>query len=192
MKPEANVSSEIVRTRRYKQTSVAWGFVAIPLFAVSAVLAFAGEMRSTFVALGLGAAVVTFAIRSLSMRRTHLEFQDGVLTFKGLVRDRALNEPGAPGRVVEVTLSGVAQADGQIWIGSLDQVMLMTAAWDDNVLTDLAHRLGWEIVREADQPSLPELAKRYPGVVPWYAAHPNLAAAVVLATCLVVFVPFTV
>lgn len=183
---------EIVRTRRGERSSVAWGFAAVPLLTVSVVLTFAGGMRATFVTLGLAAAGATFAIRSLSMRRTHLEIRDGVLTFKGLVRDRALNELGAPGQVVRVELSGVAQADGQIWLGSRDHVMLMSAAWGEDVLTNLADRLGWEVTREPDSPTLPELSKRYPGVVPWYAAHPNLTAALVLTVCLVVIVPLTV
>jgi hypothetical protein len=180
---------QVVRTRPVRRWTGAWGLVALPLGVVALMVARAGTERGLVVSLTLVACCITLGGKAISMRRTRLEISGGRLRFRGLLRDRILSEPGAPARVVGVTVMGVSQPDGQIWIGAREQVMLMTAAWGEDRLAAVADGLGLQVIREPEPMTLAQIARRYPGVVPWYAARPYLTAVIVVAVLLLVLVP---
>lgn len=180
---------QIIRTNAERRWTGAWILLGLPIGVGALMLTMALGWRALPLAFGPLAGGLTIASMLISMQRTHLELRGDTLRFVGIFRKIVMCERGVPGRVVTVSIDDVRQRDAQIWFGPDRPVMLMTAAWDTDQLADLARRLEFEVIHEPEPLTLPELAKRYPGVVPWAGAHPKLAAWIFIAVTLAVLVP---
>ncbi|MBO9533560.1 MAG: hypothetical protein J7513_11370 [Solirubrobacteraceae bacterium] len=175
------MAPEVIETDRGQRLHVAWDLGAVVVLVVGVLIVGMQERGSTAVGVGLIGGSVTLLLRTYSMRRTRLVLEGATLTCHGWVRARVMSSVERPARVVHVTLTGVAQKEGQIWFGPESPVMLMTAAWGEARLAELAQRLRCDVVVDREPRTLPSLAQRYPGVLPWYGAHPTLAGVVGLA-----------
>lgn len=91
-------------------------------------------------------------------------------------------------RVTRVARAEDSRQHVQMWVGPAGSVALHERVWDGNELRELSRQLGLETVDHPHPLSVRELARAYPGSLPWYAAHPVPAAALLLATVFVVLV----
>lgn len=182
---------EVFRTRSSGRGVVVWSALAASaLILLIVVLAAGAEGRQLYLPMAVAAGLVTLALRSWSMRRTSLELAAGTLRYRGLFRTLVLSTPDSPATVVHVTLRDVAQQNGQIWFGRDGAVMLMTAAWQAGQLEELAQRLGCDVTHEPEAMKVPDLAKRYRGVVPWYGEHPRAAGILAAGLSIAIIYPF--
>lgn len=180
---------EIIRTQATQRWTGAWALSVPPL----AIALFFGLRRgSVAIVVAVVAVGVMWAGKALSMKVTRLELQSDTRTliYRGLFRTLTLSSGAAPAQVVRVTLIDVSQAAGQIWLGPRSGIMLMTSAWGEDRLSELSRRLELNVSTEPEPVALPELAKRYPGIVPWYAAHPTAAGLGAFVVLMAIILPF--
>lgn len=168
---------------------------AVAWLAASALysLRFDGFTRLVVVCLALAVGACVFGAMALARRRTAIADVDGRLVFSGLFGDVVLPSATPGTRVVrtEVIWGGASGRHSRLWLlvrptGRVARGLNL-AVWDAHELEALRERLGLnlEVDDFAKRPA--ELRKAWPGSIPWWAAHPLVAAvlAVVVVSALV-------
>lgn len=146
-----------------------------------------GLLRVVMIAVDAAVVLGALVVVKRSYRRTKLALIGGRLVFTGLVRDRVVFADGRSGRVVEAEVDwgrasgrrsrlwSLVNADGRT------EVSLNRDIWDAGQLESLRVRFGLplDVVDEPLRPA--EARKTYPGVIPWWAAHPVMATYLLIA-----------
>lgn len=174
-----------LRSSQGGSVSAAVGWIVV---SVLYSLRFHGWGRVSIVAAGVCLAAGAIGLINLAHRRMKLTVVDGRLVFKGLLRDRVALARGSTGRVVDVEVAWgkASHRRSRLWLlineAGQTEVGLNRETWDRAQLEGLRERLGLpiEIVDAPQRPA--EVRKAYPGTLPWWVAHPSMAALLAIVT----------
>lgn len=145
-------------------------------------LRFHGFARIVVVAVGVAFALTMLGLLRLSRRRTKLTMAQGELTFTSLFRERVIS----PARVVAVQVAwgGASGRQTRLWalVNAAGRAVagLNRDAWDDAELEGLRQALGLPIETVSTPQRPAALRRAYPGLVPWWGAHPVAATSLTI------------
>jgi hypothetical protein len=189
----------VLRPRKELRNSQGGGIGAAAAATLASILyslKFHGVARVIVVVAGVALAVAVIGLIVLSLRRTKLTMIGGQLKFTGVLRDRVVRVGSGAGRVVEVEVEW-GKASGRrsrLWLlvdaAGRAAVVLNRNKWDAGQLEALRERLGltMELVEMPQRPA--ELRKTYPGIIPWWTAHPSIATVLTILALTVAVLTF--
>jgi hypothetical protein len=178
-----------LRSRTFRQLSGAsiW-ILACFLFT----LRFHGSTRVTVGVFGLVIGIGAIVWICLSMRRTKLaRTHDGRLVLSGVLGHRVLLTQGDKGRMVDVNVGWGGPSHRQSHLRLLVGATGHTAAalnrdtWDGTQLEELRQYFDLPLEVDREPKRAAELRSRYPGSVPWWAAHPTAATLLAIGVVVV-------
>ncbi len=150
-------------------------FAALAALPVIAVGARHGGLTLVTIVAVVGVVLAMFGVSVATLRRSRLSWDGVSVCHRGLWRITDLGSPSEL-RVTMVELAAPdATRDVQVWSNGRSVVVLAERTWTPDALDRAAASLNVPRERGGETWSLSELERRFPGALPWPAAHPRIA-----------------